>query len=88
MGSKEGVTKPRRNVWDAWRDIAGPSRSATRRSDRWCSSAAPQPKLFRLDALGKTGWLKTLRLEGYAPGRSRGSSAPQEVLFTYLDALA
>ena len=50
--------------------------------------APPQPKLFRLDALGETGWLKTLRLEGYAPRRSRGSSALQEVLFPYLDALA
>lgn len=32
-----------------------------------------QPRIFALDALGKGGWLKALRLEGYAPGASRSS---------------
>jgi hypothetical protein len=47
-----------------------------------------QPKLFRLDILGETGWLKALRLEGYAPRHPRRSLALQEALFPYLDALA
>jgi hypothetical protein len=50
--------------------------------------APPQPKLFRLDALGEAGWLKALKLEGYAPRHPRGSLALQEVLFSYPDALA
>lgn len=40
-----------------------------------------QPRLFGLDALGETGWLKALKLEGYAPRRPRGSMALQQALF-------
>lgn len=50
--------------------------------------APRQPKLFRLDALGETGWLKALKLEGYAPRHPRRSLALQEALFPYLGALA
>ena len=32
------------------------------------------------------GWLKALKLEGYAPRRSSGPMALQQVLFPYLDA--
>ena len=45
-------------------------------------------RLFRLDALGETGWLKALKLERYAPRRPKGSLALQQALFPYLDALA
>jgi hypothetical protein len=31
----------------------------------------PQPRLFRLESLGEGGWLKALRLEDYAPRRSK-----------------
>lgn len=45
----------------------------------------PQPRLFALD---EAGWLKVLKLEGYAPRRPAGPMALQEeVLFPYLDAL-
>ncbi len=33
------------------------------------SAAVAQSRLFELDALGEAGWLKALRLEGYAPRR-------------------
>ena len=47
-----------------------------------------QLKLFALEeALGEGGWLKALRLEGYA-ARSRGAAeALQQVLFSHLEAL-
>ncbi len=44
----------------------------------------PQLRLFALD---ETGWLKALKLEGYAPRRVGGPMALQEVLFPYLEAL-
>ena len=47
--------------------------------------ALPQPRLFRLESLGKGGWLKTLRLEDYAPRRSRPGSL-QQTLFPYHEA--
>ena len=43
--------------------------------------------LFGLDALGGAGWLKALRLEGYAPRRPRGPLALQQALFPYAEAL-
>ena len=46
-----------------------------------------QPRLFGLDALGEGGWLKALKLEGYAPRRPRGPLALQQALFPYADAL-
>ena len=49
--------------------------------------AAPQPRLFELRALGETGWLKALRLEGYAPREPRRPQALQETLFPYASAL-
>jgi len=51
------------------------------------SAAVAQPRLFRLDALGESGWLKVLRLGGYAPRRPRGPLALQEALFPYAEAL-
>jgi putative transposase len=47
----------------------------------------PQQRLFALDALGEGGWLKALRLEGYAPRAPRGPQALQEALFPYAEAL-
>ena len=38
----------------------------------------PQRRLFALDALGEGGWLKALRLEGYAPRASWRPPALQE----------
>lgn len=46
--------------------------------------ALPQRRLF---ALEEAGWLKALKLEGYAPRRDRRSTALQDALFPYLDAL-
>ena len=50
------------------------------------SFALAQLRLFALDALGESGWLKAMRLEDYAPRRPR-PRALQDVLFPYLDAL-
>jgi transposase InsO family protein len=47
----------------------------------------PQPKLFALDALGEDGWLKALRLEGYAARARRRPEALQQALFPYLESL-
>lgn len=51
------------------------------------SGAPPQPRLFSLDALGEGGWLKALRLEGYAPRAPRGTLPLQQALFPYVAAL-
>lgn len=48
----------------------------------------PQPRLFALDALGEAGWLKALRLEEYAPRRTRRPSALQQTLFAHHEAWA
>ena len=40
-----------------------------------------------LDALGECGWLKALRLEGYAPRRPRRPLSLQQALFPYAEAL-
>jgi hypothetical protein len=45
----------------------------------------PQPRLFRLESLGEGGWLKALRLEDYAPRRSKPGSL-QQALFPYHEA--
>ncbi|MDP9439080.1 MAG: helix-turn-helix domain-containing protein [Actinomycetota bacterium] len=50
------------------------------------SLARPQPRLFGLESLGESGWLKAMRLADYTPRRSRPASL-QEVLFSYLEAL-
>ena len=48
----------------------------------------PQLRLFGLEeALGKGGWLKMLRLRGYAPRGRRLPEALQQALFPYLEAL-
>ena len=47
----------------------------------------PQQRLFALDSLGEGGWLKALRLEGYAPRAPRGPLALQGALFPYAEAL-
>ncbi len=41
----------------------------------------PQPRLFALDALGEGGWLKVMRLEGYAPRSPRRPEGLQQALF-------
>lgn len=47
-----------------------------------------QPRLFALqEALGDAGWLKALRLEGYAARTRRRPEALQQALFSYLDAV-
>ncbi len=45
--------------------------------------ALPQLRLFALD---EAGWLKVLKLKGYASRRPAGPMALQEVLFPYLEA--
>jgi hypothetical protein len=47
----------------------------------------PQQRLFALDTLGEGGWLKAMRLEGYATRAPRRPHGLQQALFTYLDAL-
>ena len=57
------------------REVKRPKLFATRHH-------SAHPRLFELDAaLGEGGWLKALRLEGYAPRRTRRPQALQEVLF-------
>ncbi len=51
------------------------------------SHMLPQLRLFGLDALGEGGWLKALRLEGYAPRGPHRPQAMQEALFPYAEAL-
>jgi hypothetical protein len=51
------------------------------------SFKAPQMRLFALDALGESGWLKDLRLEDYAPRRPTRPADLHEVLFSYSEAL-
>lgn len=51
------------------------------------SAAVAQPRFFGLDALGEAGWLKALKLEGYAPRCPRGPLALQQALFPYAEAL-
>ena len=63
-------------------DVANPRPFATR------YRRTPQLRLFALEqALGEGGWLKALRLEGYADRTRRRPQALQQVLFTYLEAL-
>ena len=45
--------------------------------------ARPQQRLFALDDLGEGGWLKAMRLEGYAPRAPRGARSLQQALFPY-----
>ncbi len=47
----------------------------------------PQQRLFALDSLGEGGWLKAMRLEGYAPRAPRRPPALQQALFPYAEAL-
>ena len=47
----------------------------------------PQQRLFALDSLGEGGWLKAMRLEGYAPRAPRRPQALQQALFPYAEAL-
>jgi len=48
--------------------------------------ALPQPRLFALDSLGEGGWLKALRLEGYAPRTPRRPEGLQQALIAYHEA--
>ena len=45
--------------------------------------ARPQQRLFALDDLGEGGWLKAMRLEGYAPRGPRRPVGLQQALFAY-----
>ena len=49
------------------------------------TAALAQRRLFGLDSLGESGWLKTLRLDDYAPRRLRPGSL-QQALFPYHEA--
>ena len=46
-----------------------------------------QPKLFALSALGEGGWIKAMRLKGYAPRSPGRPKALQQALFRYAEAL-
>ncbi len=45
--------------------------------------AAPQPRLFDLEAPRGVGWLKALRLEGYTFRRPGPPQSPQSALFPF-----
>jgi hypothetical protein len=45
-----------------------------------------QPRLFALDALGEGGWLKAMRLAGYAPRNPCRPEGLQQTLFAYREA--
>jgi hypothetical protein len=47
---------------------------------------AAQPRHFGLNTLGETGWLKALRLGGYAPRGPRRPQGLQRALFAYYEA--
>ena len=52
------------------------------------SFAAPQMRLFGLEEiLGEDGWLKAMKLEGYARRSPRGPQAIQQALFPYAEAI-
>ena len=46
-----------------------------------------QPKLFALSALGEGGWIKAMRLKGYAPRSPGRPKALQQALFRYAETL-
>jgi hypothetical protein len=80
-GSATGACTGRRR----WR--AGRRRCGSRPRLFGTTAIVAQPRLFGLDALGETGWLKALKLEGYAPRRPRGPMALQQALFPYAEAI-
>ncbi len=45
--------------------------------------ALPQGRLFGLESLGESGWVKALKLEGYAPRRRARPESLQQALFAY-----
>ena len=45
-----------------------------------------QRRLFALDALGEGGWLKALKLDGYAPRAPQRPRALQQAIFPYAEA--
>jgi hypothetical protein len=52
------------------------------------SIVMPQPRLFDLgEVLGEVGWVKFLKLDEYAPRRSRRPDELQQVLFPYTEAI-
>ncbi|MEW6635399.1 MAG: helix-turn-helix domain-containing protein [Actinomycetota bacterium] len=62
-------------------------RSITRPRLFETSYMPPQLRLFRLEVLGETGWLKAMKLDGYAPRQTRPSEMLQQSLFAYVEAL-
>ncbi len=52
------------------------------------SVVVPQLRLFDLgEALGEEGWAKFLKLDEYAPRRSRRPDLLQQTLFPYTEAI-
>ena len=49
--------------------------------------AVAQLRLFELDALGESGWLKAVRLEGYVTRSPRRPQVLQQALFPYATVL-
>ena len=86
------------SAYEATHDAAGSSDDVRGRSGRLAAVrkptlfetpyAAGQMRLFGLaETLGEDGWLKALKLEDYAPRRSRRPEMLQQVLFAYTDAV-
>lgn len=49
--------------------------------------SSSQPRLFELVTLGENGWLKALKLRGYAPKLRKENRGLQSSLFSYLEAM-
>lgn len=74
--------------YEVWVETAtGELRAVSRPRLFEISYSPPQPRLFDLRVLGEGGWLKAMRLEGYAPRAPRRPWAFQEALFLYAEAL-
>ena len=50
------------------------------------SRVTAKRRLFGLDSLGEGGWLKAMRLAGYAPRNPRRPEGLQQTLFAYHEA--
>lgn len=77
---------PKQRDYEIIRPLVLFGTSADNRSQE-TGTSRPQRRLFVLDALGEGGWLKAMKLHGYAPRAPRGARHLQQALFAYAEAL-